>query len=304
MAMDPQDQGAALHPGTPAAPPACGPAAGAAEAACAAANAAQGLRVRRPPDAAEAQRWRDADPAGTAFVGGGTALQLGWAEGPPALCLLAVDRLPAAQGWRRETDGGRRWLRLGAALRLEALRRDPALRQALPLLAAACDSLAAPGVRHLATLGGNVGWRWGDTLAPLLALGAEAELADGRRQPLAALLPAAPLPLVVALWLPEPDAAPRRAVYEKVGRRAAFSPARLALALWQPAGGTLRLAACGAGWVARRLAATEAVLAADLAHDATALQPACRADLDGDAALGRLAARLVAGHLGLGASPR
>jgi len=264
---------------------------------------AGGLRVLRPADAAEAQRLREADPAGTAFVGGGTALQLGWADATPALRLLAVDRLAAAQGWQRVDEGGRPWLRLGAALRLEALRRDPALRQALPLLAAACDTLAAPGVRHLATLGGNVGWRWGDTLAPLLALGAEAELADGRRRPLAALLAAAPLPLVVALWLPGPAAAPRRAVYEKVGRRAAFSPARLALALWQPAGGTLRLAACGAGWVARRLSATEAVLAAGLAPGAAALQPACRADLDGDAALGRLAARLIAGHLGLGAGP-
>lgn len=275
------------------------------------ARAGDGLQALRPADAAEAQRLRDADPAGTAFVGGGTALQLGWADGPPALCLLAVDRLPTAQGWCRVEAGGRRWLRLGAALRLEALRRDPALRQAAPLLAAACDQLAAPGVRHLATLGGNVGWRWGDTLAPLLALDAEAELADGRRQPLAALLPAAPLPLVVALWLPEPAAAPRLAVYEKVGRRAAFSPARLALALWQPAGTAPRLAACGAGWMARRLAATEAVLAAHLAcaadpaHgiSAAALQPACRADLDDDAALGRLAARLIAGHLGLGAGP-
>lgn len=290
-------------------------------------SATAGLSVLRPADAAQAQALKLADPLGTTYVGGGTALQLAWASGVPTLRLLAVDALPAAQGISAVDEAGSRWLRIGAAYKLEALRRDPLLREVAPLLAAACDQIGAPSVRHLATLGGNVGWRWGDTLAPLLAMDAQAELAGGQRVPLAPLLAAPELPLLVALWLPRHDVPAGLAVYEKVAQRAAFAPSRLALALWQVHGRPLQIAATGAGWVARRLGGAEAWCQAaartpaDVETDApreapadalddvmaaarattpaasAALQAACTADLDGHTALGRLAARLALGHL-------
>jgi len=245
------------------------------------------LRVERLPDAARAQARRDTLGDAGAFVAGGTALQLGWARSAPeGLTLVDVSALPAASG---VTVRGHH-LRIGAACRLESLRHDPAVRAGAPLLAAACDQVAAMGVRHLATLGGNVGWRAGDTLAPLLALDAEAELADGRSLALADLLDRDPLPLVVAVWI-DTGTARGRSAFEKVADRAAFAPSRLTLAIVEAPDG-VRLAAVGAGLPARRLRAAEHALA----HDRTALADACLADL-GDPARARLARRLIEGHL-------
>lgn len=262
------------------------------------------LSIASPRSAIEAQQLCDARPGEACFVAGGTALQLDWpATQVPTLQLIDISALPEAQGISLQGDG---WLRLGAATRLEALRQDALVRRHAPLLTSACDSLAALAVRHLATLGGNVGWRWGDTLAALLALAAQAELADGRRRPLAGLLQEPTLPLIVALWL-DASAPPALALYEKIGLRAAFSPTRLALAF---SGGlqkgrlcALRIAVSGAGLPARRMNQAERLLLAQplAALEPEALQAACADDLAGcvDAASrARLAARLLAGHLG------
>jgi|APAra7269096613_1048513.scaffolds.fasta_scaffold00097_4 CO/xanthine dehydrogenase FAD-binding subunit len=239
------------------------------------------LAVERCADAAGAQARRDALGASGTFVAGGTALQLGWERAAPDLTLVDVSALPAAQGVTRHGDR----LRIGAACRLESLRHDPAVRAGAPLLVSACGHIAAMGVRHLATLGGNVGWRYGDALAPLLALDAGAELADGRVVPLWDVFAQDPLPLVVALWI-DTRTARERAVFEKAGHRAAFSPSRLTLAIV----GGVRLAAVGAGLAARRLHAVERALV----HGG--LADACLADL-GDPVRARLARRLIEGHL-------
>jgi len=243
------------------------------------------LAVERMADAVGAQARRDTLGAAGAFVAGGTALQLGWDGAAPDLTLLDVSVLPSAQGL--SVRDGR--LRIGAACRLESLRHDPAVRAGAPLLASACGEIAAMGVRHLATLGGNVGWRFGDTLAPLFALDAGAELADGRTVPLAEVLHHDPLPLVVALWV-DTRTAHWRSVFEKAGHRAAFSPSRLTLAIVDGPDG-VRLAAVGAGLAARRLRAAERAL-----HHG-GLAEACLTDL-GDPVRARLARRLIEGHLG------
>ncbi|WP_084544724.1 molybdopterin cofactor-binding domain-containing protein [Derxia gummosa] len=261
-----------------------------------------------PATPAEAEAARARLGAGAAFIAGGTALQLAWGEGARApLPLVAVAGLAALQGIARLATPDGPVLRIGAATRLEALRRDALVRDEAPLLARACASLGATGVRHLATLGGNVGWRQGDTLAVLLALDAEAELADGGCLPLAEVLARPVLPLIVALRV-----AARRAgewaVFEKVGLRADFSPSRLAFCAIGDGRGGWRVAATAAGLPARRLARVEARLAragADVETVArageglrAALLDAARADLDGDAARARLAVRLLLGHLG------
>lgn len=255
------------------------------------------LTIERPGQADEAQRRRSAlGPHGT-FVGGGTALQLAWGDAVPALTLLDVTRLPQAQGIALAGAS----LRIGAAVRLETLRRDTLARHHAPLLAAACDSLAALSVRHLATLGGNVGWGFGDTLAALLALDAQVERADGSCLPLDQWLPMPELPLVVALRV---DAYPLAVgFYEKIGRRAAFSPSRLALAVGAglDAQGRLqdvRAAGCGAGLRARRLRHAEQLLHGLRPADVgAALRAACALDLPEDPSLARLASSVIAGHL-------
>lgn len=260
------------------------------------------LEIEHPVDAPGAQQRRTtlhAMSKPVLFVGGGTALQLAWGQTVPSLTLVDVSRLPQAQGIELTANT----LRIGAAVRLETLRRDPLAALHAPLLAAACEALAALSVRHLATLGGNVGWGFGDTLAPLLALQAHAELADGTTQPLVTLLRQTELPLVIALHVGLGRAAPI-AFYEKIGHRAAFSPSRLALALCADIDqqGSLQqvsAAASGAGLRGRRLDHVEQALHGVPFRQVTPaqLRDACLLDLPEDGALARLASRVLAGHL-------
>lgn len=254
---------------------------------------------------------------GAVFVAGATALQLAWGvaeeESPDASHLVDLlgGALPAGIDDVILPDGTLA-LRVGAAARLESLRRDPRLRAWVPRLCDAIDAIASPGVRNLATLGGNIGWRCGDALPALLASQARAGLAEGGVAPLVEILdaarrdPAGDLPLIEAVFLPKGSSAHAGgwSVFEKVGWRATFSPSRLTLAVEASEQGgriaTARVAATAAGWPARRLPSVEAWLigraVAALRVDAPALSAACLADL-GDASRARLAARLLTGHL-------
>ena len=278
------------------------------------------LQIAQPASAAAALQTGQAlqlagQPA--TWVAGGTALQLAWGTASPIGTLIDVRHLPEAQGVVLLPGGG---LRIGAAMPLEALRRDPLVQRQAGLLAQACAAVGAMGVRHLATLGGNIGWRFGDALVALLTLQADAELADGRCLPLAALLAATPpgngLPLLLAVQVP-PRADPALAVFEKLGQRAAFSPslATLALLADQDAAGVLialQIAAGAAGLPARPLVHTAASLLGQPPGlpDPVALQQALLHDLpdgvSGPTSAGasgaaplvrRVLARLVPGHL-------
>lgn len=226
------------------------------------------LTIQQPTSAAAARQHGLALQAAgqpATWVAGGTALQLAWGSTAPTGTLIDVRRLPEAQGVAVLPGGA---VRIGAAMPLEVLRRDALVQLHAGLLAQACAAVGAMGVRHLATLGGNIGWRFGDALVALLALQVDAELADGRCLPLATLLAATPpgdgLPLLLAVHL-RPRRAPALAVFEKLGQRAAFSPslATLALLADQDAAGRLsglHIAAGAAGLPARPLLHTAASL--------------------------------------------
>lgn len=270
----------------------------------------------RPANAAQAHRNKTELGSACAYVAGGTALQLSWRETPePRLTLIDVTQL---LDMSIVYDVGSGLLRIGCALRIETLRRDPTVRERAPLLAAACDEIASVSVRNVATLGGNIGWRFGDTLAPLLAMRAAVELHSGEVAPLDTIVQFHECPLIVAVHLPASDprvlAAPvntasgvaNRVIgfYEKVGRRAAFTPSRIALALHAKLvdGGRLEdvcIAVTGAGLVARILARTGETMEGTLAHSLTpeAIRDACWHDLPEDPTLARIASRVVSGHV-------
>ncbi len=195
---------------------------------------------------------------------------------------------------------------------LETVRTHALVREHAPLLAQALAQLGALGVRHLGTLGGNVGWRWGDSTPALLVLDAQAECAHapGQRLPLAALLAEAELPLIVALHIPlQPGHPPAQTVFEKAAARAAFAPARLRFTLRWSAG-QLSHAACAAPDLPARLLVN--ALAWLQAHPGrrgpaalAGLRQACADDglpTQQPEDLAHLAARLIAGHCGLLAS--
>lgn len=172
----------------------------------------------RPGSAGEAVALAAA--TGGAYLAGGTALQLGWSGGRAPGALIDLAGIGFGPAVAASADG----LRLSAAATLEGLRTDPGLAAALPPLPGLLGRMAGLGVRTMATLGGNLAWRAGDLLPPLLALGAEVETPEGRA-PLAGWLAGAPGLILAVHVRPGPLAV------EKVGRREAFSPTVVTVAV-------------------------------------------------------------------------
>ena len=165
---------------------------------------------------------------GARAVAGGTALQVDWSQGkarPDILVTLGALGLDTVQ----MTEG--QCLRIGATVTLDVLDQNALVAGHLPLLACALRDVAAPSVRRLATLGGQLGWGNGCLLPALLALGARVghTTEQGPRDtPLAQWL-AAPAGLV--LWLDVPvQPVGARWCWRKVGLRAAFTPSIIAVA--------------------------------------------------------------------------
>ncbi|WP_420992096.1 FAD binding domain-containing protein [Cupriavidus sp. 30B13] len=260
------------------------------------------MELVTPATPQDAQALADRLGARARFIAGGTLLQQEWDEprlAPPGLCFINVQAWPETQ----RIALGEAHLRIGAGARLETVRTHALVLAHAPLLSEALGQLGALGVRRLGTLGGNVGWGMGDSAPVLLALDAEAELADGTREPLERTLLRPVRPLMVAFHLPRADARrPVHAVFEKVGYRAAFSPGRLRLALrWRDAArgrAVVRAAAGAPGVSAVRLHAVEALLAEPGPRPGlAAVRGACLRALPPPLAL--IASRLIAGHCGL-----
>jgi CO/xanthine dehydrogenase FAD-binding subunit len=100
-------------------------------------------------------------------------------------CLVDVSRLAELKGIHRQ-DGV---IRIGAAVVHEKLAASPLLREQACALAEGAAAVGSPQIRYMGTIGGNVinAQPAADTAIPLLALGAEAEIAGSngtRREPL------------------------------------------------------------------------------------------------------------------------
>ena len=160
--------------------------------------------------------------------------------------LLNIQGIAALRGINRR-DGA---IEIGTLTSINALRDDPLVRADLPALWNACDHFASDQIRNAATLGGNIcnASPAGDTLVPLLVLGASVVLASAtptgiaeRRLPLSEFLTGPgrtarrPDELLVAVQIPLP-AAGWVDRYLKFGTRPALDISTIALAV----GGTLR----------------------------------------------------------------
>ena len=162
-------------------------------------------------------------------------------EAGEAGVLVSLDRLEALRGVSEAGGKGlHRVLRLGAASTHTELLTHPLVRARLPMLAAALENLGSPPIRNMGTLGGNLctASPAGDCLPPLMALGAELELASAsgtRRLPLAdfvlgpgrTALASGEVLAAVHVPLPEPGVLQH---FEKVGRRNALAVAVVSLA--------------------------------------------------------------------------
>jgi len=158
-------------------------------------------------------------------------------------CLISLQAIPELSGIRRTEDGG---LEIGAMTTLGLCRADPEVRSLSGLLVEAIGSIAAPAVRNLATLGGNLCSLTGDVLPALLALEAEltvdrdsGPVRIGLRQWLAEAAEREAEEILCGIHLPPAsmgvslESAGTTSIcrYVKLGRRAAFTPSLVTVAL-------------------------------------------------------------------------
>jgi nicotinate dehydrogenase large molybdopterin subunit len=188
-------------------------------------------RVLRPKSLAEAARVLAHTVGETRLVAGATALQLEWRRGEPVpRQLIDITTLPELAG----TEKSEEHIRVGAAVRLAEIEESSIVTKELPLLIETLGRVAAPGVRRLATVGGNVAGRTGCLIPTLLALGAFIELAvDGAISvmPLRDWLrkPVRRDDIVVSVQIPLLGTA-HKAMHCKIGLRAAFTPSVVGVA--------------------------------------------------------------------------
>ncbi|WP_211199099.1 FAD binding domain-containing protein [Neobacillus jeddahensis] len=166
------------------------------------------------------------------FIAGGTLLQTNWVKNhafPPHLISLAG--IKALHGVGKELVHGETVIRIGASTTLQACRKESLLVQQAPLLEEAIRTIAAPAIRNRATVGGNVGGRFGDIIPALLAMDASLALFDGTDTRLVALSDwikdSEPDrdSILVYVTIPEKSSARKEAYfYRKIGYRDAFSP--------------------------------------------------------------------------------
>jgi xanthine dehydrogenase small subunit len=137
-----------------------------------------------------------------------------------------------------ETDGG--GLRIGACVTYAALLADSRIAQRFPVLRAACREVGASQIQARGTMGGNIATSSpvGDSLPPLLALGAHIEVASRgqqRRIPYDEFLlgyrkiDLAPDELIVAIDIPAAHASAVQQ-WRKVGTRRAQSISKVMMA--------------------------------------------------------------------------
>lgn len=103
-------------------------------------------------------------------------------------CLVDVSRLAELKGIHRQDDT----IRIGAAVTHQKLAASKLLQEQAAALAQGAAAVGSPQIRYMGTVGGNVvnAQPAADTAIPLLALGAEAEIASSegtRREPLESL---------------------------------------------------------------------------------------------------------------------
>jgi carbon-monoxide dehydrogenase medium subunit len=193
--------------------------------------------------------------SGARLLAGGTRVGFAVRNHPDQITALINLKRIRELSEIEESDG---MLRIGALATARAIAAHPSVLRHAPALAAAADSLGAPQLRSVATLGGNVfsGDPASDLCVALLAYDARCELAshdgDARSVPIEQLLgelpydrPARPLLVSVALPL-----APHSSSYEKMTTRHGFEMALVAVAFRaRTVGGVLadvRLALAGA----------------------------------------------------------
>lgn len=240
------------------------------------------MTVLTPRSAAEAVRALAGNP-GAVPLAGGTDVMVGWNMG--LLNGRTVVDLSRVAEWKRiaVSKGS---VRIGSLVTHSQIQKHPVVRARFPLLVQACATVGAAQIQNRGTLGGNVANASpaGDSFPPLAVYEAVVRCAgpSGRRDvPLREIFAGVkkttllPGELIEAIELPIPARPPSRAVFRKIGTRAAQSISKTMFAglLWLKKDGSVEEARLAFGSLAptvRRLRAAESFLKGRRLDDAAA----------------------------------
>ncbi|MCD9023321.1 FAD binding domain-containing protein [Cohnella silvisoli] len=232
--------------------------------------------VLHPRDMTEAWTFKKLLDSDAVYVAGGTLLRTQWESGQAAMPkhLIDLSSIPGLKGIEKEEHS----LAIGALTPLSECRKDEHIRLHCPMLVDAIRSIAAISVRNVATIGGNIVSRVGDCLPVFIVCQADFEWNTGLSpmtedasewtERLQAQLPKASH-LLTRIHLPlfkTTEIVPRRfGAFHKVGRREAFTPSLITVALngGLKADGTvgeIRVAAGGGQTIPHRLFAAEKLM--------------------------------------------
>ncbi|WP_456279271.1 FAD binding domain-containing protein [Bacillus sp. AK128] len=166
------------------------------------------------------------------YVGGGTLLQTKWFKEkncPPNL--ISLLKIKDLHGYSTEEINGIVYTRIGALATLDQIKQNHQLLAETPLLEDVIRSIAAPGIRTQATIGGNIATGMGDAIPVLLVLDAHVSLFNGKKHELISLFDYVKgvkflsNALITSIYLPKSKPSSKEVYfYKKVGHREAFTP--------------------------------------------------------------------------------
>ncbi len=137
--------------------------------------------VWQPTSVEEAMQLKHQWGDNSVLISGGTWLRTRWENGLSSTPqhLISLGRIPALSGLTIDAQGH---VHIGPACCLSDLMDNELMRQRCGLLVQACSEIAAPSVRNLASIGGNVVTRTGDLIPVLLVMNAQVGWSDGQKE--------------------------------------------------------------------------------------------------------------------------
>lgn len=237
--------------------------------------------VCSPTSVEEAWGLRESSDESTIFIAGGTFLQTKWEKGSSLPeTIIHLEEIPEYQ----QIYLNKSELHIGAFSKLAQCKNDPLVMGKLPQLSKTIEKIAAPAVRNLGTIGGNIANRVGDTIPLLLVLEAEVLYLnkDGKqRTRLEDWLRLKDDSLILEVIIADKLKAGTYLFSQKVGRREAFSASVVTLAGLISVKGKqvskVRLGAGGGETRPSRLRSVESLLEQALAIDEEVITKACKA---------------------------
>jgi xanthine dehydrogenase small subunit len=137
-------------------------------------------KVWTPKDIFEAWEIKTSVEASSMFIAGGTFLQTKWEKGLPYPShLIHLGSLKEYNQIYSLVENETNTIHIGAFVKLAVCRDHPLVKESCPILSDSIRSIAAPAVRNVGTIGGNIANTMGDTIPALLVLDAEVTFFDG-----------------------------------------------------------------------------------------------------------------------------